>query len=223
MMPSPMLLKAWLLRVWHWLAEIPTFWAFLAVLTVAICAPLFLVQSAENAIRYAGLVLQLVGVGVVAYTLKGRGEPLGHAPVITFAREWARRAPKFRQGTITLEGNLSSAARASATLEATVWRGPRLDQPIEAQLESIRDNIATLRSQVETQESKASGRFAELRTAIEAESTRRSAQIQETRQTLKVVAADSLYLEVAGLAWLVIGIALATIPGEIATLLGSAT
>jgi hypothetical protein len=208
----------WLRRVWHWLAEIPTFWTFLAVLAAAICLPLLFVASADDAMRYAGLLLQLVGVGVVAYTLRGRGKLFGRVPVITFARDWIRRAPRFRARNITLEASGTAMASASAAADATVWRGPRLDQPIEAQLEAIRENLATLRGHVETQDSRTSARVAELRNAIDAERTQRSAQIQETKRTLEGVAADSLYLEVAGLVWLVSGIVLATIPAEIAAL-----
>jgi hypothetical protein len=94
-----------------------------------------------------------------------------------------------------------------------------LDQPIQAQLEAIRENLATLRGQVEAQDSRTSARVADLRNAIDAERAQRSVQIHETKRTLEELAADSLYLEVAGLAWLVSGIVLANIPAEIAALL----
>ena len=210
-------LTSWLRRVWRWLAEIPTFWAFLSVLAVTVYLPL-LVASTDDATRYAGLLLQLVGVGVVAYTLRGRGRLFGRAPVISFACEWIRRAPTFRPQNIILEASGTAIASASATADATVWRGPRLDLTIEAQLEAIRENLATLRGQVEAQDSRTTAGVADLRSAIDTERAQRSAQIHEARQTLEVLAVDSLYLEVAGLAWLVSGIVLATIPAEIASL-----
>jgi hypothetical protein len=214
-------MSSWLRRVYHWLAEVPTFWAFLVVLTFAGGLPLLLVTPAADAIRYAGLVLQVVGVGVVAYTLRGRGKPFGHAPVLTFALEWIHRAPRFPPRTITLEVSGTASASASASADASVWRGPRLDQPIEAQLEDIRESIATLQGQVERQGSRTNARLSELQNAIDAERTQRSTQIQETKRILQEVATDSLYLEVAGVAWLVIGIVMATIPAELSALFNS--
>lgn len=205
-------------RVYNWLAEVPTFWAFLAVLAVAVCLPLLLVTPVADAVRYAGLLLQLLGVGVVAYTLRGRGKPFDHAPVLTFARSWIRRAPSFRPRHITLEVTGTAMGSASASADATLWRGHRLDQPVEAQLDAIRENLATLRDDLQAQGSCTNARVAELRNAIDAERAQRSAEIQETKRTLKEIAADSLYLEVAGIGWLVAGIFLATIPAEIAAL-----
>jgi|GEM_PF-1846752 len=209
---------SWLRRIWRWLGEIPTFWAFLVVLTLATWLPLLLVTGWDDALRYGGLVLQLVGVGVVAFTLRGRGRLFGRTPVIVFAREWIRRAPSFRPRTITLEATGIASASAFGTADATVWRGPRLEQSVEAQLEAIRANLDTLREQLDAHGSRTNSLVAELRTAIDAERAQRTTEISETKRKLEGLAADSLYLEVAGLGWLVSGIVLATVPAEIAAL-----
>jgi len=211
-------LVSWLGRVWRWLSEIPTFWAFLSVLALATCLPLLLAANRDDALRYAGLVLQLVGVGVVAFTLRGRGKIFGRIPVIVFAREWIRRAPSFHPRSVTLEATGIASATAFGTANVTVWQGPRLDQSIEAQLEAIRENLTTLREQLDVHDLRTNSLVAELHIAINAERAERTTEILETKQKLEGMAADSLYLEVAGLSWLVSGIVLATIPAEIAAL-----
>lgn len=191
----------------------------MVVLGLTIGLPLLLGASVEDTMRYAGLSLQLFGVSVVAYTLRSRGKLFDRVSVIAFAYEWIRRAPSFSTRNITLEASGTAIVSASGTADAIVWRGPRLDQPIEDQLEAIRENLATLRGQVDAQEFRTSARLADLSNAIDAERNQRSVQVQESKRKLEEFAADSLYLEVAGLAWLVSGIVLATIPSEAATLI----
>ena len=215
---AAMLLKSWLRRLWHWVAEIPTFWAFVTVLGAVVVDSIVATKDAEDALRYAGLILQLLGVGVVAHTLRGRGKLFGREPVLTFAKSWLRRVPRLCPKHIVLEASASAQATSSATLDASVWRGPRQDQPVEAQLEAMRENISTLRLQVERLENRSSQKMAELYNAIELERTQRSSQVQEAKRTMETLATESLYLEVAGLAWLVTGIVLATIPQELAKL-----
>jgi uncharacterized protein YjeT (DUF2065 family) len=210
-----MLLTAWLRRIWLWLAEVPTFWSFLLVLFVLVALPVAVASTAEDALRYAGLLLQLVGVSVVAYTLRGRGKVFNHKPVFEFALDWLKRAPPLRPHTRVIEASAIASANAFATADATVWRGPRLDQSIEVQLEVIRENLVTVREQVANLSMQTGRQVAELRTALESERSERAIQLQETRRTLQQVAAESLYLEVAGLCWLVAGIILATVPKEL--------
>ena len=212
-----MMLTAWLRRVRVWLAEVPTFWSFLMVLLVFIVVPLVVSRAAEDGLRYAGLLLQLVGVSVVAYTLRGRGKVFNHKPVLEFAMDWLRRAPPFRPRSHVVEASATDSLNASATADATVWRGPRLDQPLEAQLEAIRENLASVRVQLESLTVRTGQQVSELRNALDTERSQRAVQLQEARRTLEQVAAESLYVEVAGLCWLVAGIIFATVPQELVT------
>ena len=205
----------WIYRIWRWLSEVPTFWAFAAVLLGAVAIPVLTMNARDDAFRIAGLLLQLVGISVVAYTLRGRGKLFGRLPVLKFALEWFSRAPRFRTNTINLEASACASASASANADATVWRGPRLDQPIEAQLEAMRENIATVRDQLMKLETRTSSRLTQITNAIEAERSQRSEQLRESREKIEELATGSLYFEVAGLAWLVSGVVLATIPLEL--------
>ena len=208
-------MNTWLHRLWTWLSEVPTFWTFATVLVGAVSLPVLVLPATEDALRIAGLLLQLLGIAVVAYTLRGRGKLFGRLPVLTFARDWFARIPRFRPKTIVLEASACASASASASADATVWRGPRIDQPIEAQLDAIRENLATVRDQLTKLESRTSGRLAQITDAIEAERSQRTVQLRENREKIEELATSSLYLEVAGIAWLVSGVVLATIPAEL--------
>lgn len=212
------MMKSWFWRVWQWIGEVPTFWGFLAVITVCFGLPLGLVVNTEDGIRYAGLLLQLVGVGVVAYTLRGRGRLFGRLPVLAYASQWMRRAPSLRPRHQVLEAKGTASVTAFGSAETTVWRGPRRDQTLDVQLDAIRENLETLRSMLDSLSRRQSEQNAKVQEAIAAEREERAQQVQAARRTLEGVAAESLYLEVGGLATLVIGIVAATIPAEVADL-----
>lgn len=212
-------MKSWLGRVWAWLGEVPTFWGFLTLLMACFGLPLGLGFTTEDGIRYAGMLLQLVGVGVVAYTLRGRGKLFGRLPVMRYAIQWIRRAPVPRPRHQVLEVTGVASTNAFGSAELTVWRGPLLDQPLDAQLAAIRENLETLRGQFDSLAQRQGVQIAEVRQAIASERAERSQQVQAARRTLEGVAAESLYLEAAGLVALVIGIIAATIPVELAALL----
>ncbi|WP_128003607.1 hypothetical protein [Piscinibacter defluvii] len=216
-------LRSWLTRVWHWLTEIPTFWTFVAVLVLLLLVPPKIAATVEDGLRYGGLLLQLLGVSVVAYTLRGRGKSFGRTPVLQFAIAWLKRAPSLRPRSITIEVQGAEIAIASDGADATVWRGPRLDQSFEAQLDAIRENLSSLRDQLSSFDTRVGASIRELRLEIETERNHRGAQLQDTRRLLEGIAADTLYLEVAGLGWLVTGIIVATIPVEIASVLSRLT
>lgn len=211
-------MKSWLWRVWAWLGEVPTFWGFLAVLMICFALPLGLVANADDGIRYAGLLLQLVGVGVVAYTLRGRGKLFGRLPVIAYARQWIRRAPGLRPRHQTLETSVVSSTVTFGSAGLTVWRTLQPDQTLDAQIAAIRENLETLRGQFDSLAQRQGVQIAEVQQAIASERAERSQQVQAARRTLEGVAAESLYLEAAGLVALVVGIIAATIPVEIAAL-----
>jgi hypothetical protein len=212
-----MLLINWLRRVLQWLAEVPTFWSFLLVLFSSITLPLAVCDTTEDAFRYAGLVLQMVGVSVVAYTLRGRGKAFENKSVFQFAVDWFRRAPSPRQRTCVLEASATASANASMTADLSVWRGQRLDQPIEVQLDDLYANLMTLRDDLANLSVQVGQQMTDLRTGLEFERAERTNQLQDTKRTLRQVTVDSLYLEVAGFWWLVAGIILATLPYELAT------
>lgn len=208
-------LRSRLRRLWHWLAEVPTFWVFLLVLLSSVAVPQMLPVERHDAVRYAGLLLQLLGIGVVAWTLRGRGQVFNHKAVTRYALEWLRRAPIRgpARGRVELQGTGGMRISGSASVE--VWRGPRLDQPVEAQLEAIRQNLEMVRGKVDSLMAQTDRRLADMNNGLDEERRERVAHIREVTRALERVAADSLYVEVAGLWWLVIGIVLATAPGEV--------
>lgn len=210
-----MLIANWIARTLQWLCEVPTFWLFLLVLFSLVSLPVAVVETTEDAFRYAGLLLQMVGLGVVGYTLRDRGKAFKNKSVLKFAADWFSRFPSLHARERAAEISVVASSSTSMTGNVTVWRAQRLDQPIEAQIKDLYENLVRLRDEMGNISARTFQQMSELQNAIELERVERADQIQQTKRTLRKVAAESLYLEVAGFWWLVTGIILATIPREL--------
>ena len=182
-----------------------------------------LLAKLEDGLRVSGLLLQLMGIGVVAYTLRGRGKIFRRGSAVGYTLDWIKRIPSFKPRSITLQANGRAKVVASATSSATSWRDPRLGRSVEDQLEAMRENLETLRKQIDDNESKTVNRFTDVYEQLQTEASARAQQHQQTRKTIEELAANTLYLEAAGLGWLVLGVIMATIPGELAAVFALGT
>jgi hypothetical protein len=205
---------AWLLRVFAWLAEVRTFWLIVVVFLIAIFLPQF-VGKAEDVLRWSGLVLQLLGIGVVAYTLRARSKLFDRGSVVSLATAWLKRAPRFRPPSITLTGIGTAYATSEACGVGGVVTDPQLDKPIEAQLEVIRKQVDAIEQQFAAFTSQTNNLGGQLQAQLDAEQSERSRQHAKMKKTIGSLATDSLHLEVAGVLWLAVGMVLSTIPREI--------
>lgn len=206
---------SWLRQLWHWLVEIHIFWIVVITLALAICTPIYLFGPVADALRYAGLILQLLGVAVVAHTFRGRRKLFDRPSFFSLARNWILRAPRFRPRQITLEADCALNVTTFVKAEATVWHRSSSDQPVAEQLAAIQNNLEVLRFQLDQYGSRTNASIIDLRNNIEAEHALHFAELNKTSQTLKELGAESLNLEVAGITWLIFGIVLATISAEL--------
>jgi len=100
-----------------------------------------------------------------------------------------------------------------------VWRGAPPDASVEARLAALEANLATLR--IEQAETAKESQEATRKTneAVDAERRVRESAVTALRAQLEGLGARGLNVEMMGVFWLILGVVLATVPGEIAAVL----
>jgi hypothetical protein len=197
-------------------------WGTAAVILLVAATCALLPGKPDDQIRYCGLILQLLGVGTVVALLQDKTRTMGKLGLLAHLQgKWATR-PSFRPKTqiISVGGIASSTSFGSA--HASVWRRASesdSDQDriaiLEANTESLRDNIVWHAKQTEQTSQR-------LSTELDEERKARGQSVSAVESKLDKLGAGGLHIEAAGLFWLLLGLVLATIPTEVATLLGLA-
>ncbi len=178
----------------------------------AVSGALLLPGAADDRVRYAGLVLQLLGIVTVAFGLHDRRRLFNRPSytdelrALTAQIPWPRKAQPIHVG-------VAAIVEASATVKAMGWRGPR--ESVEDRLAALEENLETLKGE----QAKTSKELQQERTKrsedLNLERQWRESALGEIQTRLETLGAGGLHLERTGLVWLAFGVALGTVPSEI--------
>ena len=206
----------------RWTASFRRVWVALAVIATLGVAAALLPGKADDRIRYCGLALQLLGVGTVLVLLREKTETFGRSSFVGYIRERLAARPRFRppNRTVTVSGISSSFATGSA--HASVWRNPATAASPDERLAMLEGNIETLRKDLEWHAQQARQASESLRSELNTERQGRQEAVASVALKLDRFGAGGLHIEAIGLFWLFLGIIMATVPTELATLLGLA-
>ena len=168
------------------------------------------------AVRYAGTVLQLLGVCVVAIGLSEMRRLFGKPTLVARVLGWLRqlRSVFIRPQPIALQASVASAAAVAG--ECRVVRTPRPGAPLDERVSALESDLASLRDELDA---KVGGLRADIRALsdkIKHERRERERADQQTARRVEEVAVGGLHLETVGLFWLVMGTLGTSIPDEIA-------
>lgn len=202
-------MQGWL----NWLKRGASFWIgtsviFLVPLTVHWVVFLGKLGDTKDEIQVSGLILEFFGVVVVAYGIMRRAATFDGPTIFQKIRSYFESMPVFSKN-IVLEPKsaalkaTASAAGVSATGHASGHKTveARLDS-IEAQLRSIRGDFKTHVGNLRELDQKTTRQMQDIRT-----------QIEEIRGSLKSVSGvEELDIEYMGIAWVLVGLVLASIP-----------
>ena len=213
-------LGRWVKALAYWLVEAWRVWVpvllVVLVLTIASQLPLSL---ADSMLRYCGLTFQLLGILTVVSGLRDKRRLFNRPSLVENIRRWINRRPRWgaKPQTILVAGTGSISVSGSARL--SVWRGAPPDAPVEARLAALEANLATLR--IEQAETAKESQEATRKTneAVDAERRVRESAVTALRAQLEGLGARGLNVEMMGVFWLILGVVLATVPGEIAAVL----
>ncbi len=202
----------------RWLVDPWPLWLAIAGILAAWIAAYLPASTLENQARYAGLILQVLGLATVAYGLSQMRGLFGRPTFVKRAVEWLARFPLMRKPkTLTVKVAVAATAVAGARLK--VRKGAPQDASLERRVGVLEDNFAALDGEVDQLRSDLGKTEREQTKRTDADRLEREKADAELGRKIEEVAVGGLHLEAIGLAWLFVGVLLGTVPDEIARLL----
>ena len=202
----------------RWISGPRLVWLWLAVVLAAWYAPHPFTSNHEARIRFAGLILQIVGIGTVVYGIR-RTRDLVRQPFRERALVAARRdlpaVFRSRRAYVVPHANPSVATEDAVSSKPTGAKRTKRNERVaalEAKLQAAHDRIALTQRRLDD----------EVRVRDRDDSWERTAREEADEQmwkALEEVSSGGLGLSGAGVLWLLLGVALSAAAGEVARLL----
>jgi hypothetical protein len=171
--------------------------------------------GAAAALREAGTLLQLFGLGLVAYGLSDMRRKFGRPSVVTAATQWWRRL-RTAMGPaqpITFSGQAGGVAIVSGRAVMDVRAGP--NSSLERRVEILEQRLDILAREARDAQERLDRRLDEVSKRSEAESRAHADAVERLRVQLEDMAVGGLHFEMAGLVWLLFGTITSSLPEEL--------
>jgi hypothetical protein len=213
-------LGRWVRALADWLVEAWRVWVpALVVIVVLIVASQLPLSLADPVLRYCGLAFQLLGILTVVSGLRDKRRLFNRPSLLDNVRRWMKRRPRWgaKPQTILVTGTGSISLSGSAKL--SVWRGAPADGSVEARLDALEANLATLRTEQAETAKELQEATRKTNEAVGTERRARESAVTALRVQFEGLGAGGLHVEMMGVFWLVVGVVLATVSGEIAVAL----
>lgn len=207
-------------RFGRWLFVEP--WPFhLAVGGVGGCIALgsLFTGEPEAQVRWSGLLLQIFGLGTVAFGLHHTRKLFNQPSVWDRVREWITKLPTFFRPPRHQDLQAGLAGSSTDGAEATAVQTPAKDSTLEDRVEILEQELEALRSRHRKDLQQVTAKVNQLQQSQRDERRKRIQSYSALDERLESLAVGGLRLDTVGLTWLVVGVALATVPGEAASLL----
>jgi hypothetical protein len=176
-------------------------------------------RTVGDSVRYAGTILQVLGLFTVAEGLRRMRRMFGRPTLRAGAKDWFRRlVAAFRQpAPIDLVVILESGAHMTGEVRVRQSAGPGAS--VDQRLEVLQENVNRLEEELDAKIRELRKRIADVQESLKRESEERTAGDGRTARQIEEVAVGGLHLEIVGLLWLTLGVLGTSIPDQIAALL----
>jgi hypothetical protein len=182
---------------------------------VASCVAWSFATTLSAAIRYAGLILELLGLMTVVVGLSETRRLFGRAPLSARVMDRFRRlVGSFKRAEpIDLEASAGGMANAGGELSLIHSAGP--DSSLERRLSILEEEVNRLRKEFGTKVDKLRQELIRVEATIDRERQERHDEDLKTAKKLEELAVGGFHLETVGLWWLVLGLVGAGDPDEL--------
>ena len=204
---------AWLWAVVRWLAEPQWFWIALLVLLVAFWVS-FRPGTCELQVRLSGLALQCLGVGIVAFDLYRTRKLFGRLGIATTVKAWCSRFPHWRGKAVP--GTARISGRGALTAQGRPWSEVITSTSLAAQVDALTTKVEWLRKLLVAAEADRHSLARKQDDALQSEQQLRADHDEKLGALLESAETGGLHISFVGLIWLLFGILLSSVPGEIA-------
>jgi hypothetical protein len=202
----------------RWLLGTRLFWLWLSVLLIAWYAPLSFTSDLGLRIRDAGLILQLTGIGTIAYGLKKTRDlfrkPTWQQSLVTWRKDLPHvflfRSKRTYAGSgAPQEGLIGTSGAEGSSTPGPSKRASRDERfgALEAKLLAAHDRITQIQHRLDD----------EARVRDSDDKWERAARVEADARLWKVLeefSVGGLDLSAVGLWWLLVGVVLTTVAGE---------
>lgn len=200
--------------MWPWLIEARFTWLALGVIGVALAVCLR-PHTAEPAIRLTGLILQLLGIGTVAWGISETRALFGHPSLAAQAKAWLGRFP-LRRRNIVLAVSAGSIATGASNARGYVTRGAGPSPTIETRVDALEKNIELIHERISGTEKVMEEEFRKAADAVSREQQTRRTEDQAILGKLEATGTGGVHISAIGASWLFVGVVLSTAGIEIA-------
>ena len=208
----------WLYRALRWFRADPLAWSTIVTLmplvllaTIGLCLP----WRTGDLLRYAGLVLQLLGIGTVAKNLIDKGVLFNLPRLRDMARRSVANFPKWGIHGRSNTADASDTIVASGHVQAFVWRG-YADKSTAERVDAIIANLEELRTQHARDIQQLKSEHDALQSEVVRHRNERTQEDADLRRLVTGLGTSSIHLDWAGIIWLSVGVVLSTIPADLA-------
>jgi hypothetical protein len=211
----------WLQRVGLWLWSWDKAWLTLLAVPVAFLLGWWLtlvflpLPTWESVFRYAGLALELAGVGTVARGLYETRRQFGKPGLGELLIQKIKAFPRFRSPIHLAAGELVSANATCDAVITTDKLAPKPGTPLEERVAILEKAVNEVNAQVVVVQHEIRQESKNRASAIAIEKTERERGDENLQKALDEAVSGGIYLEAIGLFWLVCGVILATASPEI--------
>ena len=200
-----------------WLAEARYVWLALAVNVIALTIVLR-PGTSEPVIRLTGLALQALGISTVIWGISETRALFGHPSIASKAKGWAHRFPLLKRNIVLAAAGFELAA-AIGKARAYVTHGPVPSPTVEARLEALEKNIASIHERITQAQNEMDQEVQEASEALKVEKQSREAEDSAIHEKLEATGTGGVHISAIGASWLFVGVVLSTAAIEIEKLL----
>jgi hypothetical protein len=186
---------------------------FLAGIAAVVAVCTLLTDNVQDGARYAGGLLEMLGILLVAREIRGKQRQFGLPGFRQRILEWCGRVMDAALGrpqvyTAKFEG--AGYATLGGRAKMRVGRSP--SRPVEERLASIEAELERVLEVIEEQDDRLGRQIASTQRAVDAERIQRVDGQAALKRTVDELAVGGLAFEAVGLVWLLLGLVCATFP-----------
>ena len=206
-------LLRWLWLIYAWAFRGPRLvWLTLFVLVIA--ALLVWWWKSEPAFRITGMVLQLLGLGTVAWGVRKTRELFGRPGMFKRFVEWWRGRPRYHPSVVTSTATASGTSNVAFVGE--VWSEVGPDAYIEIRLAVLEKNLLEMRRQFNGFAQETRTNLNKHTNDLRQETQVRGDEDRAIRAKLEDVGVGGLDISVMGIVWLGVGVIMSSLSLELA-------
>ena len=204
----------WLKSIFHWLVE----WRYFCLGLLVVAVPVFFglwYGAGEATIRITGMVLQLLGIGTVAWGIHTTRKEFGHPSIFTVWHQRLSRFPSFGKRVVTGTAHITlPGMTVTGRGHPPVSAGP--EASIETRVQALEENLQIVHDRVSQTQNEMDQGFRKYSEALKQEEQVRDKEDQNIRAKLEATETGGLYISAMGAFWLFVGVTMSTVPVELA-------